>query len=476
MAAVLVLLHVLSVAGLALFGLLGFFTLGLFLRYRHSEKPLPAIQDIALPSVTIQLPLFNEREVVSRLITSACALDYPLEYLQIQVLDDSTDDTTEIAREFVNRYSQLGFDIQLLHRTNREGFKAGALAAGLSLAHGEFIVIFDADFQPGSDFLLKTIPYLLVDTEIGMVQARWGHLNSQESSLTGAQALALDKHFAIEQTVRFRADFFPKFNGSAGIWRRTCIEDAGGWHSDTVCEDLCLSTRAILAGWRAHFASEVVAPAELPATILAYKNQQARWAMGSTQCLTKYGLSILRWHQHSLVGRLYSLFSMSAYMTHALLIVLLLVQLPLLISGVQLPSWMIVFSLFGLGQPILFLLAQQVLYPDWKRRLRNFPILLLVAIGMAPSNTWAVMQAVVGREFTFVRTPKGINRSYRLAADHLLLIEIILALYSAFTLIIAISLGKPGPVALLLFCFLGFSFIAGLTINETRTFPQAQPA
>jgi cellulose synthase/poly-beta-1,6-N-acetylglucosamine synthase-like glycosyltransferase len=474
MIAVFAFLHVLSVAGLALFGLLGFFTLGLFLRHRNFEKPLPEIQSSPFPVITVQLPVYNEREVVGRLIAAACSLNYPRDRLQIQVLDDSTDETTEIARAVVFHYSLLGYDIELLHRINRDGFKAGALNAGMNLARGEYIAIFDADFQPTPDFLLQTLPHLMADDRLGMVQARWGHLNSQQSALTGAQAVALDKHFAIEQTVRFRADFFPKFNGSAGIWRRTCLEGVGGWQTDTVCEDLCLSTRAILAGWGAHFSYEVVAPAELPGTILAYKNQQARWAMGSTQCLIKYGSSILHAQQHSLIGRLYSILSMSAYMTHALLIVLLLVQLPLLLSSFQLPSWMLLFSLLGLGQPILFLLAQQVLYPDWKYRLRNFPILLLVAVGMAPSNTWAVMQAIIRREFTFVRTPKGENRSYRLGADRLLPIEIALALYSAFTLMVAISHGIPGPIALLIICMLGFSFVAGLTIAEMRTLPRTQ--
>lgn len=475
MTTILVSLHIFSVAGLALYGLLGFFTLGVYLRHRNDSRTLPTVKESDLPAVTVQLPIYNEREVVSRLIAAACHLDYPLDRLQIQVLDDSTDDTTELARDLVADFRTRGLDISLLHRADREGFKAGALAAALPQARGEFLAIFDADFQPTADFLRRTIPYFSNDNHLGLVQARWGHLNAAESALTAAQTVALDKHFVIEQSVRFRADYFPKFNGAAGVWRRACLEEAGGWQSDTVCEDLCLSTRAILKGWHAHYAADVVAPAELPRTILAYKQQQARWAMGSTQCLTKYGISILAAHDHSVVSRLYSVLSMSAYTTHLLLLLLLLVQLPLLLSGYQLPSWLMIFSLFGLGQPILFILAQQILYPDWKHRLRSFPVLFLVAIGMAPSNSWAVTQAFARRKFTFLRTPKGHTKAYRLAPDRTFAAEISLALYAGVTLTLAISLGKIGPVALLLTSLLGLGYIIVLTMLDTLPHSDYQP-
>lgn len=468
MTSILVFIHVFSVTWLAVYGLLGFVTLFYFLRYRHIDRPLPVVLPERLPVVTVQLPLYNEREVVSRLITAACRLDYPRDRLQIQVLDDSTDDTTELAATLICALQNDGFWIELLHRDNRYGFKAGALSDALASARGEFIAIFDADFQPLPDFLQKTIPYFIDDEQLGFLQGRWGHLNPLESAITGAQTVALDKHFVIEQTVRFRADFFPKFNGSAGIWRRACLDEVGGWHTDTLCEDLCLSTRAVLGGWKAHFAFDIVAPAELPVSILAYKNQQARWAMGSTQCLSKYGHAILHAREQSKIGRLYTLLTMSAYSTHAILLLLLLVQLPLLLVSYQLPAWLTVLSFFGLGQPMLFILAQQVLYPDWLRRLRHFPTLLLVAIGLAPSNTWAIVHGLTKQNFTFLRTPKGAGQSYALTPDRFLSFEVCLAVYAGLCLTVALERGRLGPVIFLISCLLGFSYIAFLSILEAR--------
>jgi len=460
-------IHVASVAGLALYGLLGFLTLALYLRHRRERRPLPAVPESALPCVTVQLPLFNERDVVERLIAAAAALDYPRDRLQVQVLDDSTDDTTALAAACVARRRAEGLDIALLHREHRCGFKAGALAEALDEARGELVAIFDADFVPAPDFLRRTIPFFNQDERLGVVQARWGHLNAADSALTGAQAMALDKHFAIEQLVRHRANCFPKFNGSAGVWRRACIADAGGWQADTACEDLCLSTRAALAGWRFHYAGEVVAPAELPATILAYKSQQARWAMGATQCLTKYAGPIWRAREHSLLARLYALLTMSAYTTHLLLLALLLVQLPLILNGYRLPGWLLVFTLLGLGQPILFVLAQQALHPDWARRMAQLPALLLIAIGAAPSNARGILRGLFGREFTFTRTPKGLNHSYRMRVDGLLWVELGLAGYSAVALALALDRGNTGPAVLLLTSMLGLGYVALLGLLET---------
>jgi len=463
----LVALHVAGVAGLALYGLLGFLTLQLFLHHRHDPAaPPPSPHD--WPLVTVQLPVYNEREVVERLINAAAALDYPPDRLQIQLLDDSTDDTTSRAAACAARHRERGVEIAVLHRSGRQGFKAGALSAALADARGEFIAIFDADFVPEPSFLRLTIPYLAADPGLGAVQARWGHLNATDSPLTGAQAIALDKHFAVEQVVRHRAGCFPKFNGSAGVWRRACIEDAGGWQADTLCEDLCLSTRAVLGGWRFHFADEVVARAELPTTVLAYKNQQARWATGATQCLTKYAAPIWRAPGHSLLARLYALLSMSAYSTHLLLLLVLLVQLPLLLSGYRLPAWLILFSVLGLGQPVLFLLAQQVLYRDWPRRARHMPTLLLLAVGTAPSNTWAVLRGLFGDSFTFNRTPKGTLRSYRLRAGGMVWVEVAFALYSAAVLLLALLTENAGAIFLPLLGVLGFSYVAWRAWRENR--------
>ena len=466
-------LYLLAVAGLSLYGFLGLLTLWLYWRHRHDEFPLPKVTTAELPPVTVQLPIYNERYVVERLIATAVSLAYPANRLQIQVIDDSTDDTAQKADALVRHYQKQGADISLLHRDNRQGYKAGALAAALPQASGEFIAIFDADFQPQPDFLQQTIPHFIHEPELDMVQARWGHLNNDDSPLTAAQAIALDKHFAMEQTVRHRADLFPKFNGSGGVWRRSCIERAGGWLADTVCEDLCLSTRAALNGSRFLFLNDVVAPAELPASITAYKSQQARWAKGSMQCLWKYGRSILADRHHTLLGRLYALFSMSAYATHLLLIALLLLLVPLIAADYTFSTNMLIFSLAGIGQPLLFILGQQALYPDWRRRLRHFPTLLLIAMGTTPSNSRAILQALVGRNHPFIRTPKvgcesDAKTTYRLRFDWIILGELFLALYAALGLVLAVQHGNLGPVFFLLTACLGFGAVALLSLREIR--------
>lgn len=480
-------LYLLAASGIALFGLLGLVTLWYYWRHRDDAFPCPQVTPERLPRVTVQLPVYNERFVIGRLVDAAAALDYPADRLQIQVIDDSSDDTTDIARALVRHYRSQGVDIQLVHRQERQGFKAGALQAGLHQATGEFIAIFDADFAPRCDYLLRTVPHFLSDDRLGMVQARWGHLNANSSQLTGAQTIALDKHFAMEQTVRHRADLYPKFNGSAGVWRRACLVDAGGWQDDTVCEDLCLSTRAILNGWRFRFLNDVEAPAELPATITAYKNQQARWAKGSTQCLLKFGRSILADSRQRPLARIYALLSMSGYMTHLLLLLLLLVQVPLIFLGYRPPAGLLIFAVAGIGQPLLFVLGQRELYPDWPRRLRFLPALLLVAIGLAPANARAILQAFFGRRHTFVRTPKGADLvlqtsaagsgpqlallaqpvpHYRLPVDWIVLVELLLAGYATAGLALSLASGNLGPVFFMMTCTLGFSYVSLASLRE----------
>lgn len=462
----LALVYLLAFAGLAFYGALGILTLLLYWRHRHETNPSPRVprRGDELPPVTVQLPIYNERFVVDRLIHSVANLRYPSDSLEIQVIDDSSDDTTARAAELVDRYRQEGINISLLRRAQREGYKAGALAAAAEQATGDYFVIFDADFQPQPDFLYRTIPHFLGARDLGVIQTRWGHLNAFDSLLTAAQALALDKHFAIEQTVRYRARLFPKFNGTAGVWRRRCLEDAGGWESDTVCEDLCLSTRAVLKGWRFRFLPDVVAPAELPPTISAYKNQQARWAKGSMQCLLKFGRAILTSRNHSFLARAYALLSMAAHGTSLLLITLLLLHVPLLYFQVRLPAELSVLSVAGLGQPLLFLLGQQVLYPDWKRRAVRLPALLLVAIGLSASIGRAIIQAIVSRRHVFVRTPKRGEKSsaerYRLPFDWIILVELFLAAYAAAGLLLALWRGSLGSLLFLASCVLAFGYVA----------------
>jgi cellulose synthase/poly-beta-1,6-N-acetylglucosamine synthase-like glycosyltransferase len=469
--------YFLAIGGLGLYGLFGLLTFALYWRHRQETFPTPPLP--ADPAaVTVQLPIYNEPFVVERLIHTAVSLNYPAHKLQIQVIDDSTDGTTERATRLVAYYKERGVNIGMVHRANRHGYKAGALAHALTLASGEFIAIFDADFQPQPEFLWQTIPHFEQNPLLGMVQTRWSHLNNGRSPLTGAQAIALDKHFAMEQTVRHRANLFPKFNGAGGVWRRSCLEDAGGWHSDTVCEDLCLSTRAVLLNWECLFLNEVQSPAELPTTISAYKSQQARWSKGSSQCLLKYGRSILTARQHTPLARLYALMSMSAYSTNLFLIVLLLLQIPLLLSDFRFSPWMLLFSIAGIGQPLLFIMSQQVLYPDWLRRLRHFPTMVLIAIGMAPSNGRAILQALFTRDHTFVRTPKQGNQSQsslaELSFDWIVLLELGLAVYALIGFFLALQQRNYGPLFFLGSCALAFSYMVVLTMREWHWYSRQQ--
>lgn len=466
--------YLLTMAGLSLYGFVGLLTLWLYWRHRQETFPCPPVPPY-LPPVTVQLPIYNERYVVKRLIEAVVALDYPSHCLQIQVVDDSTDDTTARAAELVEYYNRKGVNISLLHREHRRGYKAGALAQALTEAQGEFIAIFDADFQPQPTFLQQTIPHFLYEPALGMIQARWGHLNAPESPLTAAQAIALDKHFAVEQPVRHRANLFPKFNGAAGVWRRRCLETAGGWQSDTVCEDLCLSTRAILKGWQFRFLSDVVAPAELPSSILAYKNQQARWAKGSLQCLLKFGRAILVEGNFSRLARCYALISMSAYVTNLFLLILLLLQLPLIILDYRLSPYMFLFTIAGIGQPLLFVLSQQVLYTDWQRRLRYLPVMLLVIIGAAPSTSRAILQVLFSRNHPFIRTPKRgspggeiqpTQQQYHLPFDWIVVVELTLAIYAGAGLVLALIHRNMGALFFLLTCALGLGYVFYLGLRD----------
>lgn len=464
-------LYFVVVGGLALYGWLGLITLYLYWRHQGSDSPAPPYSPSALPPVTVQLPLYNEKFVIDSLIHSAANLQYPRERLEIQVLDDSTDDTTARAEALVAHYRNQGVDITLLHRTHRKGYKAGALSEGMAVARGEFVAVFDADFQPPPDFLYRTIPYFLDDERLGVVQARWAHVNPKTSALTGIQAIALDKHFIIEQTVRHRARLFPKFNGTAGVWRRSCLEAIGGWQSDTLCEDLCASTRAFLSGWNFHFLPDVIAPAELPSTISGYRGQQSRWAKGATQCLRKYGWQILRSRHLPLGTRLYGLLTMASYATSLLVLLLLLLQIPLLYINLDMSVWMAPLSLAGLGQPLLFLVSQRQLYTDWKERIFRLPLLLLTVLGLSVTITRAVLQGALGHDTSFNRTPKLGSGSqpgerYHNPVDWLILTELCLALYAGVGMGIALERDRLTPLFFMGACFLGLSYVIFLSLRE----------
>lgn len=394
----------------------------LWLSYRHARTdrlregavPEPGAfpePPPAWPRVTVQLPLYNEPLVARRLIDACARLDYPRAKLEIQILDDSSDETTRIAAERATHWQHKGVDVMHVRRLQREGFKAGALANGLRLAQGEFIAVFDADFVPGSGFLRRVLP-AFSDKNLGVVQARWGHLNAGASLLTRIQSIGLDTHFAVEQRTRCAANYFMSFNGTAGIWRRACIEDAGGWQSDTIAEDLDLSYRAQLAGWRFQFLDEVEVPAELPSTMKGLRTQQFRWAKGSVETASKL-LRPLWASDESMRRKVQGTIHLTGHLVFPFVLLAAILHAPLLAysnaggrPGELYFGWMAVgligFAGFGLAQ----LLAQRFLYADWPRRLGAIPAFMAGTIGLSISNTRAVFEALAGKRTPFIRTPK----------------------------------------------------------------------
>jgi len=438
----------------------------LFFRHRKDSHPRP--EPTRVPSVTVQLPIFNEALVVERLIDSVVQLDWPRDRLQIQVLDDSTDETTAIAQACVDAYRAQGVDIELVHRTDRIGFKAGALDEGLKSATGELFAIFDADFVPNPGWLHQTVPYFIHQTQLGMLQTRWEHLNRDYSLLTRAQAIALDGHFTVEQAARQRSGLLMNFNGTAGIWRRSCITDAGGWQHDTISEDLDLSYRAQLRGWQCLFLPDVEAPAEIPPQLAAFKRQQFRWAKGSIQCLKKLAGPVAT-ASLPLVVRWQALVHLSTYLIHPLMIVLLLVALPLMLSGNHLPQPLGFLSLVSLGPPLMYATAQRVLRPrGWLKRYAAMPMLILLGTGVALNNTRAVIEALLGVDNVFQRTPKfrietrsdrWLDSRYTLPLDGMVIGELALAAYAVATVVVALGHGNAYAVPFMLLYVGGFGYV-----------------
>ncbi len=425
------------------------------------------------PTVVIQLPIYNERFVVERLIDSVAAIDYPAERLQIQVLDDSTDDTVALARARVAHHRARGVNIDYLHRPQRTGHKAGALAYGLSRTAAEFIAVFDADFTPPADFLRRVMP-LFSDAKVGLVQARWGHLNPDYSLLTYAQSFLIDAHFAIEQLGRSRLGLLMSFNGSGGVWRRACIEGAGGWEADTLTEDLDISYRAQLRGWRLEYLPDLVVPAELPTLLGGFKRQQFRWAKGSIQCLLKNGGRLLN-SAEPLIRKAQGLFHLSGYLIHPLMLIVILLSLPLALTGELTRAHLGAMGLIGFGAPLVFSLSQIGLYPGrWRKRLLFLPTILLLGPGLAPSNTLAVIEALIGRNPTlFLRTPKfrvesrakfkGQPPAYSLPVDWTTWADFFFMFYTALTTTYAL---QHAPILALFTasyaCSFGYSAYLGL--------------
>lgn len=404
----------------------------------------------SLPVVTTQIPIFNEANVAERAIRAAAAMDYPRQRHEVQVLDDSTDETREIVDRTAADLRARGHRVVVLRRRDRTGFKAGALAAGLRVAAGELIAVFDADFVPPRNFLRATVPFLTADERLGLVQARWGHLNDGDSLLTRAQAIGIDSHFVVEQSARTFNGLLMNFNGTAGIWRRATILDAGGWASDTLTEDLDLSYRAQLAGWQTHFVIDLETPAELPETIAAFKSQQFRWAKGSIQTARK--LLPLVWRsQRSLWVKLQATLHLTYYVVHPLMLVVALLAAPVQWTAPELtPAARLIATVmiaFSVGAPILLcLLSQWTLHRDWWKRIASYPALMAIGIGATASNTRAVLEALLGHESEFIRTPKRGGRAerkrYRVRAPVMPWIELALGVYCAASLLAYLAAAK----------------------------------
>jgi cellulose synthase/poly-beta-1,6-N-acetylglucosamine synthase-like glycosyltransferase len=434
-----------------------------------------------LPSVTVQLPIYNEQHVVERLIDSVAALDYPRRLLEVQVLDDSTDETTAIVAELVARHRSQGLDIHHVRRTDRVGYKAGALREGLRSAEGELIAVFDADFTVPKDFLMRTVPFF-DEPRVGMVQTRWGHINRDYSFLTRAQAIGIDGHFGVEQGARAWSGLLLNFNGTAGLWRRAAIDDAGGWLERTLTEDLDLSYRAQLKGWKMVYLPDVVCPAELPVQLHGFKTQQRRWAKGSIQT-AKHLLPELWRSPLPLFTKAQASLHLTHYLVHPLMLSVVVLSLPLLMRGFYFSAWtplLLTATLLALatfGPSSLYLYALDQFGPEGRGRWRYLPVLVCLGTGIALSNTKAVAEALVGHTSGFVRTPKfkverrddtWAGKHYAAFLDRMTAIELLLAGYSLLALVLFVVHMKIFIWPFMAIYTAGFFFVALLGLKQRK--------
>ena len=471
---------------LALLAILGAYRVRMvyqFWRYRHIKpRPERRFAESELPRITVQLPLFNEMYVVERLLESVTGLDYPRPLLEIQVLDDSTDETVRIARAAVEKYKQRGFDIQYIHRADRTGFKAGALENGMKMANGQFIAIFDADFLPRPDCLRQMVDFF-TDERIGMVQMRWGHINANYSLLTRIQEVLLDGHFVVEQASRNRTGAFFNFNGTAGMWRREAIEWSGGWQHDTLTEDTDLSFRAQLMGWKFVYLLDEDAPAELPVEMNAFKAQQRRWAKGLVQVGMKLMPRLWKHPQLTFQQKVELFFRLFGNCAAMLLIVLSVLHVPVLIVRFNQG----LFHMLLLDAPLMIFATFSVVsfygsaihyrYPNEKWRLWLIPLAMAMGIGLVFSNTRAVLEALFRVRSGFVRTPKYNVESrrdnwlraamkYRRKRGLLPYIELAFALYFVFAIYYAIRSNIYATIPFLLIFLLGYGYMAVMSLFQ----------
>jgi len=466
---------------LAIFGLHRYHLVYLYLKNKKKIQPRGCLVD--LPRVTIQLPVYNEMYVVERLIDSVTTIDYPKELLEIQVLDDSNDETRHIAEKRVESFRNAGWDIHYLHRDHRIGFKAGALEEGLKVAQGEYIAIFDADFIPDPDFLHKTIHYF-ANPKVGMVQTRWGHINRDYSYLTQVEAMILDGHFVMEHGARYRSGRFFNFNGTAGIWRRQTIEDSGGWEHDTLTEDTDLSYRAQMKGWEFIYLPEVVCPAELPVEMNAFKNQQFRWAKGLVQTGIKLLPRILR-SRLPLSIKTEAVFHLTANCSYPLMVLFCFILLPAMIVRFY-QGW---FQMLYIDLPLFmaatlsvssfYMISQRELYPQtWWTRFKYLPFMMSLGIGLSVSNSRAVLEALFGIKTSFKRTPKYCIRSsqhmnltktkYRGKSGYTPYLELVLGVYFALTVLYAFSNENYPTLPFLLLFVVGFIYTGLMSLFQSK--------
>ena len=453
-----------------------------YLAYLSShKKDKTVIFNGDTPSVTIQLPVYNEKYVVVRLIESVCNMDYPKNMMKIMVLDDSDDDTVIEVEKVVKKYFDQGFNIEHIRRKNRNGYKAGALKFAMKTTNTDFVAIFDADFIPPNWFLKRAIQYFTNDN-IGLVQCRWGHVNENYSEITRVQALSLDFHFLIEQKAKSNSHLFMNFNGTAGIWRRECIEDAGGWHTATLVEDLDLSYRAQMKGWKCMFLPDIVVDAELPVQVNAVKRQQFRWAKGSIQCATKLLTSIIFQRKIAIGTKIQAFVQLTRHIVFPLMLIQFL-TLPILLAAkinLYVISFLPVLTIvmYLLMGPGAYLLIMRKMYDtSWSSKIKTLPFLLVYSTGLAVNNTVAVFDAVFGRKNEFLRTPKyGIikkednwrDKAYNLPFTKTTLLELFFGVYGILAIFIAIMSSNAIFVPIIAIQTTGFLVIAILSIFHSR--------
>ena len=476
-------IYILAAACLFIYGTNCYIMIGLFLRYwkreqikaqalfKAGEKLLETPE--ALPHVTTQIPLYNETNVAERVIRAVAAMDYPTAKHEIQILDDSNDETCAIVDILTTELKAEGHDISVIRRKDRTGFKAGALRYGMDRCKGEYIAIFDADFVPPPDFLCKLVPALKSDDRTGFVQARWGHLNPDKSLLTRAQRIGIDGHFMIEQCARSYNNLFLNFNGTAGLWRKQAIIDSGNWQDDTLTEDMDLSYRCQLAGWTAAYYPNLIVPAELPESYTAFKSQQFRWAKGSIQTALKIMPRVLR-SEASLFAKVQAFLHMTHYSIHPLMAIMALFALPILMkTETNLSTWQLVPVILAIlisltGPSALYCVSQFLQGHKKGWNLLYLPGLVCIGVGIALSNTRAVLEAIIGVNSPFVRTPKSGNqkKKYSFKANWFPTIEILMGIYCAFSFAYYLQAEKYIIGQFLLIYTLGFLTVGFRSLME----------